>query len=179
MHQYALELTKDRRGPQIVARFHNYDVSDTVLSYLTAAAEGCEELRSMELHAFSLVLSVYPNALDGNYLKKINDTMGHEEGDRVIRVAGKCILECFGVGNNCFRIGGDEFTAILRNSNEEDIALRLERFREAQEKEKISVSVGYGYSETAKNEKTFKALARESDRRMYEHKKRSRIDTNK
>ena len=55
--------------------------------------------------AFSLVI------LDVNSLKAINDTYGHEEGDRVLVAAGRALRSVFG-NDRVFRIGGDEFAAL-------------------------------------------------------------------
>ena len=50
---------------------------------------------------------------DINGLKKLNDYFGHETGDVIITEAAKVLTEFF--GENCYRIGGDEFIAILEN----------------------------------------------------------------
>jgi len=47
--------------------------------------------------------------LDINFLKKVNDTYGHAEGDRHIIAAATIIEKSFGVYGDCFRTGGDEF----------------------------------------------------------------------
>ncbi len=109
---------------------------------------------------------------DVNFLKKTNDTRGHLAGDQLLRTTALCIRENFGVGfaENCFRIGGDEFVAILRDCTEEDVQNKIERFKWSLEREKISVSVGYAFSGKA-DETTFKKLMTVADRHMYEHKK--------
>lgn len=108
---------------------------------------------------------------DVNYLKQVNDTHGHLAGDKLIRTAGECIRDCFGMENgSCYRLGGDEFAAVLRKCSEEDVKSRLDRFALAQEREKISVSVGYAFSGNT-DEDTFKKLFDEADRRMYTKKK--------
>ena len=109
---------------------------------------------------------------DVNYLKQTNDTSGHMEGDKLLRTAGDCIRECFSneKGDNCYRIGGDEFTAILRGCDEENIRDRLNRFDLALEREHISVSVGYAFADRT-DEDTFQKLLSEADRRMYKEKK--------
>lgn len=108
---------------------------------------------------------------DLNYLKQVNDTQGHLAGDQLIRTAADCIRECFDTGSgNCFRIGGDEFAAILYDCDEADITARLDRFALAQERENISVSVGYAFAEET-DEAGFKLLVDEADKHMYEQKK--------
>lgn len=52
--------------------------------------------------------------IDANNFKKINDTHGHECGDRTLKQIGYAIYEAYGKIANCFRIGGDEFCVILK-----------------------------------------------------------------
>ena len=52
-------------------------------------------------------------AMDLNGLKKTNDTMGHEAGDELIIGAANCMSAVLGKYGKVFRIGGDEFAAIL------------------------------------------------------------------
>ena len=110
---------------------------------------------------------------DVNFLKQINDSEGHLMGDRLIRTAGECICECFAgdTRDNCFRIGGDEFIAVLRGCSEEEVKNRLTRFSLALERENISISVGYAYTPKT-DEDSFRSLLTQADARMYEEKKR-------
>ena len=110
---------------------------------------------------------------DVNYLKRVNDTEGHLAGDHLIRTAADCIRECFGAGVNagCYRIGGDEFAAVLRYCGEEDVASRIDRFELALERENISVSYGYAFTEES-GEDDFRKLMSDADKHMYERKKR-------
>ena len=109
---------------------------------------------------------------DVNYLKRVNDTEDHLAGDRLIKTTGDCILECFGTENkdNCYRIGGDEFLALMRDCNEDEIKTKIDHFKLATERENISVSAGYSYTAEA-DENSFKNLMAEADKRMYAQKK--------
>ena len=111
---------------------------------------------------------------DVNYLKQMNDTNGHLAGDKLLRAAAACIHECFGMDDKgrCYRIGGDEFAAVLHNCSEEEIKSRTERFLLATERENISVSVGYAFAENT-DENSFDQLMEEADQRMYAQKKRT------
>lgn len=53
-------------------------------------------------------------SIDLNGLKQINDSLGHAAGDEMIRAAAECLRESFGAYGKIFRIGGDEFAAIIR-----------------------------------------------------------------
>ncbi|MBR1931520.1 MAG: GGDEF domain-containing protein [Lachnospiraceae bacterium] len=52
---------------------------------------------------------------DLNDLKKCNDVLGHDQGDIYIRESARIIQKCFGDLGNCYRTGGDEFCALMRN----------------------------------------------------------------
>jgi diguanylate cyclase (GGDEF)-like protein len=66
--------------------------------------------------------------LDVNDLKKINDTAGHQAGDRYLRDACKVICEIF-KHSPVFRIGGDEFAVIAQGSDFVCIEDRMEKVR--------------------------------------------------
>jgi diguanylate cyclase (GGDEF)-like protein len=104
---------------------------------------------------------------DINYLKQTNDTLGHSAGDKLIRTAAKCITSCF--GDKSFRIGGDEFAAVVEDCKPEMVQQMIYRFREAEQRENVSISVGYAYAENI-SETTIKELLDEADRRMYAEK---------
>ncbi len=54
--------------------------------------------------------------LDG--LKWINDTLGHEEGDRALIEAATVFKETFRTSDIVARLGGDEFAALAIDTNE-------------------------------------------------------------
>lgn len=110
---------------------------------------------------------------DVNYLKRVNDTEGHLAGDKLIRTAASCIQECFSTDlpGNCYRIGGDEFAAVLRTESEAELKSRIDRFKLALEREKISVSVGYAVGRMT-HDGSFKRLMSDADKSMYDQKKR-------
>nr|MCR5232071.1 GGDEF domain-containing protein [Acholeplasmatales bacterium] len=59
---------------------------------------------------------------DVNFLKKSNDTLGHQAGDELLVATAKLLKDVF--GENVFRVGGDEFSIIV-NSSKDDIKLNL------------------------------------------------------
>lgn len=111
---------------------------------------------------------------DVNYLKRTNDEGGHSAGDNLLKDAADSILASFQVEGeeNCFRYGGDEFTAVIPDASESDIEKRIERFLEEQKKRDISISWGYAYTDNICNT-SFKALQEEADKKMYEQKERT------
>ncbi|MBQ9900321.1 MAG: GGDEF domain-containing protein [Acholeplasmatales bacterium] len=108
---------------------------------------------------------------DINNLKYVNDTFGHNKGDELIKSASECIKECFldEEKKNCYRIGGDEFVAILDNIYEEDIEKLLTRFKVQQEVKNVSIAVGYSYSKNVLSI-GYEKLIIDADQKMYENK---------
>ena len=108
--------------------------------------------------------------IDINGLKAVNDSLGHEAGDELIRGAAACIVNAFGTGRSCYRTGGDEFVVLTPMSREEAGALDQETRRWRGDKVKsLSVSAGFALSQDF-DELTSEALVRESDKAMYKAK---------
>jgi len=58
-------------------------------------------------------------SMDINELKTVNDTMGYEAGDELLVGAVSCIYKCFSPYGKIYRIGGDEFAAMIYASRDE------------------------------------------------------------
>ena len=124
-----------------------------------------------ELMGAPLDGSIVHVTVDVNGLKSVNDTLGHEAGDELIRGAADCLKTCFGKYGRVYRIGGDEFAAILKLSpGEQDEAMaRLEQVVAAwsgQKVDHLSVSSGCAASREFPGS-DIAALSRISDERMY------------
>lgn len=108
---------------------------------------------------------------DINNLKAVNDIYGHQEGDRLILDAAECIDEAFGKSGKCYRIGGDEFVAILPVTDEkdilEDIAKMQEYAAQKNKKREVPVEIAYGYAIRQQFTTSFAELFNEADARMY------------
>ena len=80
--------------------------------------------------------------IDG--LKWINDTLGHQVGDDVIRQAADALIACCPKGTQIFRMGGDEFVALISGklSQTEKIDLMEYMHEHTQTKMHLRLSVG-------------------------------------
>ena len=113
---------------------------------------------------------VYVTA-DLNGLKTANDTLGHAAGDELIRGAAECLKQCLGRFGQVYRIGGDEFAAILRvdmNSMPELMA-DLEKTGAAwtgRLVQGVSIACGWAAAREFPSE-NIAELSRISDERMY------------
>lgn len=113
---------------------------------------------------------------DLNGLKVTNDTLGHEAGDELIRGAAQCLRQCFGNYGKLYRIGGDEFVALVfcDEVQMEDILQDVTQVTEEWSRRsgrKLSVACG-GVRAEERPQDTLSALARLADERMYEAKTR-------
>lgn len=68
--------------------------------------------------------------IDIDHFKQVNDTHGHEAGDRVLQLVAKT-LDGFGRGNcHLARHGGEEFVIVLENTNTEEAKVQIDAVRE-------------------------------------------------
>lgn len=63
--------------------------------------------------------------IDLDDFKPVNDTMGHSAGDIVLQETASRIRQCTGLGENAFRLAGDEFAVIKPGCISEDEAKSL------------------------------------------------------
>ena len=59
--------------------------------------------------------------IDVDDFKHINDGLGYQYGDVLLKEISRCIQMIDGVGKNCYRMGGDEFVVLVMDSNEDEI----------------------------------------------------------
>ena len=122
-------------------------------------------------------------AVDLDYLKAINDTYGHREGDRAIRTVATALQEAMPENAAVSRTGGDEFTILWENQEGMDAETIKEHFLKILEEKAaalatpypISASVGY-YTERIHSKSSYEAALRISDAKMYQIKRERGTD---
>ena len=115
--------------------------------------------------------------VDLNFLKRINDTYGHDKGDVAIKKLCQIICSVFQY-SPVFRIGGDEFTIILQGrdfDNYEKLEIQLNETLKSlgaddnlEPWEKVSAAIGAAFYDGDKN---IDSIFRRADYVMYDHKK--------
>ena len=114
--------------------------------------------------------------LDG--FKDINDNYGHEAGDEVLITVGNRLLQCVRKSDTVARMGGDEYTVILKNvEDKEDIKNLVEKIHKSlQEVMQIDgvecfVNSSIGVALYPENGDDSETLLRNADSLMYEIKR--------
>lgn len=133
-----------------------------------------EELLRKALEKESNVLCFFGD-LDG--FKSVNDTLGHEEGDKVLQEAAEALRKTFRSSDILARVGGDEFAVLaLRDTarKETDIVGRLRQALDAINARslrpyRIVMSVGVSLWEP-ENPLSLGELMTEADKKMYREK---------
>ncbi len=108
---------------------------------------------------------------DLNGLKQVNDTYGHQEGDRFIKKGCEIICRIF-KHSPVFRVGGDEFAVIAQGYDYLNIDSLMLRLRKQNIKNQIrkDVVIAGGFSRYMGGEKVADVYKR-ADEEMYKNKK--------
>lgn len=131
-----------------------------------------EEMSRIEKGRYDTV-GILSCDVDG--LKLVNDTLGHDQGDRLLIAAARVIRECFREGDLVARIGGDEFSVLLPDTTEPAVENACQRIQEAVASYNattpqlpLSISVGFAINDGAY--RNLKDLFKEADNHMYRKK---------
>jgi len=112
--------------------------------------------------------------LDLDRFKEVNDTYGHEEGDRVLQRFVHFIIRNKRADDILVRLGGDEFALFVEVMSPENLDLIAGRLMEAAPRQApIAFSIGHAYRRPG--EKLEQIIAR-ADASMYEAKGRNAAD---
>ncbi|ASG64740.1 intracellular signaling protein [Idiomarina piscisalsi] len=115
--------------------------------------------------------------IDFDHFKSINDTYGHDIGDRVLIAGANAMNDSLRGSDTVIRVGGEEFMIILPHTDKENASTVLERVREAVETTVVTlesgdvinptVSIGATASETNDD---VSSIYRRADQALYKAK---------
>ncbi|MGN0663358.1 MAG: EAL domain-containing protein [Faecalibacterium sp.] len=113
---------------------------------------------------------------DMDNLKKMNDTLGHDAGDRMLRQFAELLTRQTRAGDLRCRYGGDEFVLVLKNIGNERIARQKSEeicrlFREQLLESDFPASCSVGVAVCGVNEKPSLHWIEHADRAMYRAKR--------
>lgn len=120
--------------------------------------------------------------IDIDRFKHINDRYGHHSGDVVLKIISENIAQNLPDGAIFGRLGGEEFTILMINRDEESIMELVEVIRNAVEKSEIIVenntqvhcTISSGVAIKDDTVKTLDILLQKADKAMYEAKEKGR-----
>ena len=126
-------------------------------------------------HALSVVM------IDSDNLKQINDTYGHESGNRLLQHLVRCIREQLRGSDVMARFGGDEFIVLLPETNNKGALEMAERIRKAIEISRFdvrsgdaSITVSLGVASYPEDGGNLDVILDKADKAMYRAKQRGR-----
>ncbi len=117
-------------------------------------------------------------ALDVDFFKNVNDTLGHAAGDRVLQQVARCCQGGVRSEDAVGRIGGEEFALVLIEITRDGARSVAERIRAAIEALKDTpeapVTASIGVAEMSEEDDDFEALLARADAALYLAKERGR-----
>lgn len=109
---------------------------------------------------------------DINGLKRMNDTFGHERGDLLIQTIAYVLSNIAGK-EHVFRLGGDEFLAIMPCQDDTEAVMILDRIEQGMHTHQCSAALGYVLCLAPFSD--LDALIHEADKKMYHDKKKKHM----
>lgn len=178
------DATQNRETEEKIRRQLEHERQQAMTDFLTGVgnrrafyqelARDIEELE-LEHHTFSVAL------IDLDNFKRLNDTLGHEEGDRALQAIANALCAATRGTDFVARIGGDEFATIHPGATLDDSLAILERARgqvlkvSEENNWDLSVSIGICHcadsTTVAQGECTVEAILHVADSAMYQGKR--------
>ena len=136
------------------------------------------QLRGAARHGFAMWVA----EADLDNFKSINDSYGHDAGDRVLQKFGEVLRESTRASDISGRMGGDEFLLVMTHLDEKSTRVTVERLRKqfAALKfsfggENVSVTASFGIAGfQGKEPPDFTKLVRQADKALYSGKRAGR-----
>ena len=124
--------------------------------------------------------------LDLDRFKPVNDTYGHDMGDRLLKAVSRRLCKCIRKTDYAFRIGGDEFSLIIEegNINDEFCEMMVRRIKSVIDRpfdiegRLLSVDTSCGYAIYPEHSQKIDEIRIMADHRMYEDKTQNRKKVN-
>ncbi|NOT85668.1 MAG: GGDEF domain-containing protein [Methylococcaceae bacterium] len=140
--------------------------------------EVCDRLISLALRtgdSFSVLF------IDLDHFKSINDQYGHEAGDATLKEVAACLSRHTRQSDVLGRIGGEEFSKFLPNTDLTMAMLLAEKLREDIEKltptidgKHIRITASFGVASNQQHHQSITDIQREADQAMYRAKQQGR-----
>ena len=116
---------------------------------------------------------------DLNNMKATNDSLGHAQGDRLIKNTARMLKNSFRSCDVVARIGGDEFAVILPGTSSSSLKYIYDRLianmAVFNKNRRVKIDMAIGYATQNEGESIYSVMNR-ADSQMYETKRRSKIN---
>lgn len=162
-------------------RLYDLAMHDQLTGILNARAyyQTCDKLIALA-HRTGAQYSIL--FVDLDHFKSVNDTYGHDAGDRVLKSAATCITQNIRTTDSLGRIGGEEFSIFLPNTGMDAAAQVAEKIRQAIERldipvspdTKLKITASIGVAGQQSNHQMLKEIQQQADIAMYQAKKAGR-----
>jgi diguanylate cyclase (GGDEF)-like protein len=177
-HRLLREKERERAAQEERIRHQAYHDSLTGLPDRGSFGEHLDEaMRRAKRAGWPLALLF----LDLDNFKRVNDSLGHDAGDRLLRVAAERIRRAVREADMLFRMGGDEFTVLLEDvRGPEEAAMVSSRVLEAMaeplqlQHHEISVTASIGIALYPRDDVVAERLLKSADTAMYRAKELGR-----
>jgi len=136
------------------------------------------QLRGAARHGFAMWVA----EADLDNFKSINDSYGHDAGDRVLQKFGEVLRESTRASDISGRMGGDEFLLVMTHLDEKSTRLTVERLRKqfaevrfSFDGDVVSATASFGIAGfQGKEPPDFTKLVRQADKALYSGKRAGR-----
>ncbi len=112
--------------------------------------------------------------IDIDDFKRVNDTYGHQEGDRILASMGEALRHVARDSDICCRYGGEEFAVILPLTDIHEageIAQRMKKEMAERLPDGQVVTVSIGVASCGKTTRTYRDLVEKADEALYQVKR--------
>ncbi|MEV1329625.1 diguanylate cyclase [Micromonospora costi] len=110
-------------------------------------------------------------AIDVDGFKTVNDTYGHQAGDRLLIGLARALEGALRSGDELYRIGGDEFVAVIEVNRPEEAVRIAERLTEAARRTGRTISIGVALPRPGESAEL---TLRRADQALYRVKRQGR-----
>lgn len=167
------DITELRNTQESLAHLINHDT----LTNLYSRFFFDEKLRRLEGNHYPV--SIIYGDMDG--LKLINDNLGHDAGDALLKTAASLILQGTRTSDIVARTGGDEFTLLLLNCPENAAIRVLERIQAVIDihnstPDTMPVFISFGLVSSSEKDISVNRLVSQADKNMMETKVKNHPD---
>lgn len=107
--------------------------------------------------------------VDANALHEVNNTLGHDTGDKMLKYIAETLKVAFDVCD-IYRIGGDEFVVFSKNRSKEEFYKEIDNFKNRVSEYGPDVAVGVSW--LGENTVYIDKLTSEAEQKMYDDKHR-------